>query len=334
MVLSATEIEQRHHRVGASDVATILGMPTFRNRNAYTTWLEKCDMLEPEKRTSASISAGNRLEPVVLDYAEEQYGELVRTIDENGKETRSVVVWDKQGAPIASTLDGQVKANGRPVEAKTSGIEGPIHGNWGEAGSDEVPDGYIIQCQTQLLCTGADLCHLPALLGSRGFVEYLIEPIDELMKKIRDVSTDFFELYVIPRRDPREDWADRLVNVHGINIEGDPCEPQLDIVKRYRKVPNKVVQIDDVDMILRWQDARQARLDAEKIEKLEQAKVLAAMGDAEGADLPGGMSLTHFMQNGAASINRDQMKADGVYEKYATANRFRVLRLKTPKKGR
>ncbi|MFG0250762.1 MAG: YqaJ viral recombinase family protein, partial [Phycisphaeraceae bacterium JB051] len=143
MVLSAIEIEQRHHRVGASDVATILGMPTFRNRNAYTTWLEKCDMLEPEKRTDASITAGNRLEPVVLDFAEEQYGDL----------DRNVVVWDKQGAPIASTLDGQVKANGRPVEAKTSGIEGPIHGTWGEAGSDEVPDGYIIQCQTQLLCT-------------------------------------------------------------------------------------------------------------------------------------------------------------------------------------
>lgn len=284
MPLTAEEIEARKSRVGASDVAAILGMPTFRGRNAYSTWLDKTDQLEPETKTSASIDAGNRLEPYVLDYAESIYG----TLD------RNLVVHDPTGAPIASTLDGLERENGRPIEAKTSGIFGPIHGNWGEAGSDDVPDGYIIQCQTQLLCTGADLCHLVALLGTRGFQEFHIEPVDDLMKTIRDVATDFFESYVTPKKDPREDWADRLTNTHGLTLLSDPCEPVLETVKRFRKVPAKVVTIEDPAHVLDWQEKRQARLDAEKLEKAAMAAVLADLGDAEGADLPGAMQLTHF----------------------------------------
>lgn len=284
MVLTATELEARRSRIGASDVAAILGMPTFAGRNAFTCWLDKTDQLEPERNPGKWLETGHRLEPVVLDYAEEQYGAL----------DRNVVVWDPTGSPIASTLDGRVRESGVPVEAKTSGVFGPIHGDWGEPGSDEVPDGYITQCMTQILCTGEGVCHLVALLGSRGFVEYHIEPSDQLIKLIRDVATDFFERYVTPKVDPRTDWADRLHTVHGVELMSDPCAPVLDVVKRFRKQPAKSIVIEDPQPVLDWQAARKARLDAEKIEKAAQAQVLADLADAEGADLPGGMQLTHF----------------------------------------
>jgi len=321
-MLTDEELKERRNRIGASDVAAIMGIPTFQGRNAYTTWLDKCDMLEPPKKVSAAIKAGNRLEPVLLDYAEDIYGPL----------DRNVVVWDPDGSPIASTLDGQVVSDGVPVEVKTSGIEGPIHGAWGEAGSDEVPDNYIMQCMTQILCTGADKCHVVALLGSRGFAEYKIDPQDDLIKLIREVCSDFFSRYIATKIDPREEWGDRLSNIHGVTLTSDPCEPNYAIMKLYRKVPNKTIKLSDVDMILSWQAARQARIDAEKLEKLEQAKVLAALGDAEEATLLGGMALTHFSQHGAPIINRDQMKIDGVYDKYTTENNYRVLRLKKGKK--
>jgi putative phage-type endonuclease len=285
-MLTEHEIQARKTRIGASDVASILGMPTFKGRNAYSTWLDKTDQLEPEA-DKPWLDAGNRLEPVILDYAETQYGEL----------ERNVVVFDPTGAPIASTLDGKVVADpggGRPVEAKTSGIFGPIHGTWGEPGSDEVPDGYIMQCQTQLLCTGADLCPLVALLGSRGFVEFFIEPDEYLMKTIRDVATDFFERYVTQRRDPREDWADRLHNTHGIELLSDPCQPVLETVRRFRKQPAKVITIKDPARVLDWQKKTQVRLDAQKAENTAQAALLADLADAEGADLPDGTQLTHF----------------------------------------
>jgi len=284
--LTPAELEARRSRVGASDVASIFGIPTFKGRNAFSTWLDKTDQLEPEKRTSAAINAGNTLEPVILDHAEALFGPLAR----------NVVVHDPQGCPIASTLDGQVIADGRVVEAKTSGIFGPVHGSWGEADSADVPDGYYIQCQTQLLCTVAEVCELVALLGGRGFVQFHIEPIDGVMDQIRAVTTDFFERYVLARRDPRSEWGDRLRDVHGVPCECDPCEPVLETVRRYRKVPAKVIAMDapeQVEAVLRWQRLNDEKLSAKKAADTAQAEVLANLGDAEAAELPGGGMLTH-----------------------------------------
>lgn len=320
-MLTEQEIEARRSRIGASDVASILGMPTFKGRNAYSTWLDKTDQLEPDTSNRKWINAGNRCEPVVLDYAEEQYGELAR----------NVVVWDPQGGPIASTLDGQVVADNTPVEAKTSGIEGPIHGDWGEPGTDEVPDGYIVQCQTQMLCTGAELCHLVALLGGRGFCEFHIEPDDWLVKTIRNVSADFFDRYVQKRVDPRTDWADRLQNVHGIELLSDPCEPVLETVSRFRKTPGKVIAIEDPAPFIDWQEKRQVRLDAAKVEDAAKAVCLAELGDAEVAELPGRMLFTHTEQRTADIIDRNAMKAAGIYDQYAKPNTCRVARIKKAK---
>lgn len=308
MTLTATEIEARKSRIGASDVASIMGLPTFRGRNAYSTWLDKTDQLEPEKQVNAAITAGNRLEPVVLDYAEAAFGEL----------QRNVVVFDPQGGPLASTLDGRVVADGRPVEAKTSGIEGPIHGTWGEVGTDDVPDGYIIQCQTQLLCTGAEVCELVALLGGRGFCEFRIEPMDGLIAQIRAITADFWERYIIPKRDPRGEWADRLKTAHGVQLECDPCEPVLETVKRYRRVPKKLITIESPDKLLAYQAARQARLDAAKLEESLQAEVLADIGDAEAAEYPGGIVATYY-----------ETSRKGYVVEPTT---FRQLRIKSPKK--
>lgn len=322
MVLTAEELQARKDAVGASEVAAILGVPTFVGLNAWKVWADKTNRLEPEDRVSAAIHEGIRLEPVVLDYAEDKFGKL----------ERNVRVYDPEGSPVSSTLDGRIVASGEPVEAKTSGVVGPIFGEWGEAGTDTVPLGYLTQCQTQMLCTGADVCHLVALLGSRGFIEYRIEREERLHKLIRNACADFFERYVHGDRDPRGEWADVLHDRHGWPVMTDPCAPDLEVAKRLRKTPAKVIQIDDPQVVLDWQEARQARLDAEKAEKAKQAEVLALLGDAEAADLPGGGSLTYFEQNAAPRIDRDAMKADGVWDRYATPNRCRVLRIKQPRK--
>jgi putative phage-type endonuclease len=297
-------------------------MPTFKGRNAFTVWLEKTDALEPEDSERKWITAGNRLEPVILDYAEEQYGEL----------QRNVVVFDKQCEVVASTLDGYLVNDNVPVEAKTSGIDGPIHGDWGDAGSDHVPDGYLVQCQTQILCTGADVCRLMALLGGRGFVEFQIEREDDLTALIRNVSEDFWNRYVIPRKNPREDWADRLANTHGIALLGDPCAPVYDVVARLKRVEGKEAPIIDLDAVELWDAYREARLGAEKAEKEQKAIILADMGDAEIGVMPDGRSITFKTQKTADIIDRNAMKTDGVYDKYATSNTARVMRMKKAKK--
>lgn len=320
-MLTTEQIIERRKGIGSSDAAAILGLPTFKGKNAFSVWLEKTDQLEPAKESDA-MSAGNFLEPAILDYAEKKFGRL----------NRGVSIADPDGAPIASLLDGRLVSDGRPIEVKTAGIVSPLIVTWGEADTDQVPDSYMIQVQTQLLCTGAEFASLIALLGGRGIVEYTIARADPLIKIIRAVSADFFERYVQPRRDPRNDWAERLSSVHHVNVLSDPCEPCLDVVKRIRRLPNKTVQVMDIAPFMQWQELNRSRLAIEKSEKLALGACIAALGDAEAAELPGGVGFSYMEQNGADLIDRDKMNADGVYETYATPNRYRVARIKGVKK--
>lgn len=317
MSLTPEELAARRERIGASDVAAIMGVPTFSGVNAWTVWNEKTDQLV-ERRSTQEMDAGNRLEPYILDWAETSLGELAR----------NVVVHDPDGARIASTLDGQVVADGTPIEAKTSGIFGPIHGEWGEAGGDEVPDGYMLQCQTQLLCTKAEVCRLFALLGTRGRVEYEIHPEPRLIAKIRDVSEDFYANFVVTKVDPREGWGDRLEQAHGIKLTADPCAPVLAVAKRLRRETGKVIELQDSQLVDKWEGFRKARLDAQKAEDATLAAVLAEIGNADTATLPDGREFRYAEQKGADLIDRKAMKAAGVYERYATPNRVRVARIK------
>lgn len=316
-MLTEQQIVERRSRVGASDVAAIMGVPTFAGRNALTVYWEKIGALEENPETDA-MEAGNRLEPYILDWAERELGPL----------ERNVVVFDPTGAPIASTLDGRVVASGVPVEVKTSGIFGPIHGEWGEAGTDEVPDGYIVQCQTQLLCTEAEVCRLFALLGTRGRVEFTIRREPRLIATIRDVASDFYAEFVARRRDPRDGWAERLETTHGIRLTADPCAPVLDAARRLKRVSGKVVRVDNADPFLMWDKLRAVRLDAEKAEKSKLAECLSLLGDADAAELPGGVVFAYAEQRTADIVVREAMKRDGVYERYARANTARVPRLK------
>ena len=316
MPLTAEELQARKSRVGASDVAALLGVPTFRGRNAYSLWLDKTDQLEPEDEAKKPwLRAGHRLESVVLDYAEDELGEL----------ERNIVVHDPTGAPVASTLDGQVKASLRPVEAKTSGVFGPIHGDWGEPGGDDVPLGYLIQCETQLLCTGVDVCHLVALLGQRGFVHYQIDPEDSLHRLIRNASQDFFERYVTPKRDPRGEWGERLSTVHGWPVETDPCNPDIEVVRRLRKVPGTSVAIS-ADLVLAWAEAQKKANDAKKYADAKKAEVLASIGTKAAGLLPDGSYVERCTERGQWQFDRDAMKRDGVLEVYGEQGTREVLR--------
>lgn len=320
MSLTQEQIVERRERMGSSDMAAVLGVPSFANQSAWTVWAEKCGMLEPEQTRDDAIEAGNLLEPVVLDYAE-------RTL---GKMDRQVLALDPQGSRLGSLLDGLLLARKEPVEGKTSGVVGPIHGHWGEPGSDDFPENYIVQTQVHLACQPADVCHLVVLLGARGFVHYQTEPQDDLISTMRDVAADFFDGWVIPRRDPRDGWAERLA-AHGVTVEGDPCAPTMNVVRRLRRVPDKSIELPDPERFLEWQRLRQTRLDAAKAEDAAEAALLADMGDAQAGLLPGGSYIERCVERGAFQYDRAAMEADGVFEKYATQGTRRVLRVRKAK---
>ena len=292
----------RKTAIGSSDMAAILGLSRWKG--PIDVWLEKTDRVgvPDDSETSPAAAAGKLLESGVMDWAQQSLGPMER-------QARVV----HPSAPLASTVDGVVLADGRPVEAKTAGIVRSRGADaWGEHGTDEIPQDYIVQCMVHIAVTGSDLCHVPALIGGRGFLMYVVKRDDALVHVIEDTAGEFWDKYV--KTDTRPP-----------HLEG----PKLETVQRMIRVPKKVIEIGQ-DFLRNWLDKREALRQAEEAEKAAKVDLIASMMDAEETEAIHGLGRVSYREqsrDGGVDVSRLRSEWPDVYaaiKKPATT--YRVLR--------
>jgi putative phage-type endonuclease len=266
----AAWLSDRRNAIGASDVAAILGVSPWQS--AWDVWADKTGRLSDWQGNTAT-RLGQHFERAVLDVAEEKLGELRRNI-------RIV----HETLPIAATLDAQCVQTMRPVEAKTTGLAGPVYGDWGTEGTDEVPSNYLVQVHAQLLCTKADLAYLFALLPGRGVVQYEIQRSDKLCDQLANILNDWWQKHVVKDVEPSRDKA------------------TLEIVKRLKREPKKTVELGPTEWALSQNLAAKKEAIKELTEQKEaiESQLLAALSDAEQATFPDGSGFSYFAQTRAA----------------------------------
>ena len=267
MPITAQQREERKQYVGASDVAGLFGLDPYTT--SYNIWCEKTGKLKDEEQNTSYAEGGNLFEPVVIDWAENTLGPIARDLE---------LRYNDPNVPLVSHLDGQVIETEIPVEAKTSGMFGPIPEHWGEEYTDDIPQRVIVQTSAQMMCAGAEKAFVPVFLGGRGFTMYEVGIDDpDIFQMIADRIGSF--------------WHDNVLK----DIPPDDSQPTIDIVKRIIRTPKAIVEVDDAD-VEEWIMYRQERLKFEKAEKAALEKVLAQMGTAEGGRCAIGL-VTYFEQH-------------------------------------
>lgn len=307
MTLTATQRARRTNHLGSSDVAAILGVSPWAS--AYDVWLSKTGKVEEDNSDSEWTNAGDLLEPSVLAWAETQIGKL----DRRGTERRA------DGLPIVVHIDALTATDREPVEAKTSGITGPVYGDWGEAGTDQVPDYYLVQCHAHMLAAGKDICHLPALLGGRGYVLFGIGLDPRLADLIAERATTFWDKHVQGDVPPTD------------------SKPSLEVISRARRQPGKVAKLAP-QLVAEFQQAKEQAKHWEQRKKQLQAELLAVDPEAEAFDFNDAAKwFTYFSQSrSTVDAKALQQHHPDVYQQVVSTSTFRVLReVKKPraKKG-
>ena len=125
---SAEWLNARKNGIGASETAAILGLSRYKS--AVDVYIDKTKEIISPRPDSAASKRGRRLEPIVLDMYEEQYGAIHRNPPQ---------VTSKQYPFMFASLDAARVDDGRPVEAKTAGKF--VAFQWGEAETDDIPAG-------------------------------------------------------------------------------------------------------------------------------------------------------------------------------------------------
>jgi putative phage-type endonuclease len=297
MPITSFAKERRKNYLGSSDVSKILGVDPYGN--AYDVWLEKTDKIEPEKKKDDGVMfAGTIFEDGLLNYASRELGPLTRN---------QFRVAKGLDFPLAANVDAILNDSGLPVEAKTAGLFGPLIETFGDPLTDQVPDRIITQTHVHMLCTERELCHVPTFLGGRGFCRFIVNRDQELIDAILEHGHNFWHKNVLGDTPPEN------------------LTPNLNLVKRLRKIPELIVDLDPVTVAV-WQTMREARLAAEKQEREAQAAVLAALGEAEAGRVKADESefmLTYFESTRAAHEVKE-----------STYRTLRVVKPKAEKKAK
>lgn len=264
MTITATQREQRRKHLGSSDMAAVMGFDPFKN--AHDVYLEKTGKLEDEKSDKAIFKRGNYMEFALLQFAEDELGELVRN------QYRSAKI---RGIPIGTNIDAILNATGAPIEAKSQGWYAPEY--WGEPGTDEIPDRAIIQSHCHMICTDTQFCHVPVYLAKREFLMYGVSFDADIAGNITDAAVAF--------------WNDHVLK----DIPPENVTPSLATLKRVIRTPETVAELDP-DIVKQWQMFNDAKLGAERAANAYKAIVIAALGQADGGKCSLG-TLTYFEQN-------------------------------------
>lgn len=283
MPITEEQRQLRKQYIGSSDVAAIMGFSPFANA-ADIYWQKVGDASQPE---SEAMALGTRLETAILDDFEQEIG---RRLLRNVFQDKGILC-----ANHDAIVDARPYKEG--VEAKTTGLLGPLKDQWGEPGTDEIPEYILLQCQTQIHVSDLELVWVPVLIGGRGRPTFKVEPDDFVIRSIVEAADRFMTNHVAKRIPPEN------------------VVPSLEVVKRIRREPNKVISIPD-SIIENWNAAKASLKAAKEQEEMATAAVLATLGDAECGDCSSGR-LTYLEQT---------RKAYEVKE-----STYRVLRFKARK---
>ena len=274
----------------------VVGVDPFRT--AGDLFLEKTKRLPPREMGPAAIM-GTFLERGIIAWAADQlHVEVITDPDRlsfvHPEGIRSV------------NLDGLV-LQGEPLalEAKAVGLMGrpAYYDQFGQEGTAELPEHILCQVHHQfgVIQAQPDLppirtIYVPALLAFRGFVMFRVECNDDLVAALAEAGERFWFDHVVADRMPTSP------------------PPHLESLKRMRRIPEKIVDVDDA-LVVEWLTGKETKKIVDAKCEEAQRSLLAALGDAEGARCRFG-DLTYFEQG-----------KDG--ERMQKTSRYRVLRLKT-----
>jgi putative phage-type endonuclease len=177
--------EQRAARlkgIGGSDVAAIMGMSPWKTANEV--YLEKRGEITEENIDDKEIIIfGNLLEDVVAGEYSRRNGVKV--------ERRNAMYQHREHEFMLANIDRKIVGVRKGLECKTT--DKWARGNWGEAGTSEVPDYYHLQSAHYMEVLGYDEWDLAVLIGGNEYRDYHLERDPELGEMITEACVKFWE---------------------------------------------------------------------------------------------------------------------------------------------
>jgi len=264
-------LKDRQTGIGGSDAAAVLGLSKWKT--PLEVYMEKRGEAGGQD-DNESMLWGRALEPVIRQQYAERTGRVVRV-------PQGILRHPEHNFMLAN-LDG-VTDDGRLLEIKTarSGQE------WGEVGTDMVPQAYLIQVQHYLSVTALSVADVAVLIGGSDFRLYEVPADAELQEMIIDGEAAFWQRV----------------------IEGVPPEPVSlsDMQARYGRASREARVIagrEIVEAVERLRAIKNAIAASEESEGEQKAIIMKALGESDTLVDDGGNILCTWKAAKTGEVSR------------------------------
>ena len=254
----AAWLEERRTGVGGSDASAVLGL---------SKWRTKLDVYLDKRGEGAEIEDneamlwGRVLEAPIRQQYAERTGRVVRVPLE--------MIRHPQHTFMLANLDGVTDDN-RLLEIKTARS---AH-DWGEIGSDQVPQGYLLQVQHYLAVTAIPICDVAVLIGGSDFRIYEVPADIELQEMLIEGEAEFWS-HVTRGIPPDPVTYDDMQSRYGRASRTGTVEASTEVLAAVQRL--RAIQKDRKDSKTREED--------------EKATIMGALGDTADTLIADGLTL-------------------------------------------
>jgi putative phage-type endonuclease len=240
---------ERMTGVGGSDASVVLGLSPWKT--PFELYKEKRGEAPIHTTNTAPTRWGRYLEPAIRQAYADTTGQVVRV--------PTAMLRHPEHNFMLANLDGFTD-NRRVVEIKTARNDT----GWGEEGSDQIPQAYLLQVQHYMAVTRFEVADVAVLIGGSDFRLYEVPADKDLQDFIIDAEAEF--------------WS---------HVQrGEPPEPvsYRDVIARYG-YSSRDAQIEApfevLEAIEALQSVRRTQLELSEAEETLKAKIMLSMGDTE-----------------------------------------------------
>lgn len=276
--------------IGGSDAAAIVGVHPWMSALELYSY-KRAELDKPDLSGSERVQWGNRLEAVIAEAYAEETGYPVR--DLRAADGELTLQRHAEHEHMLGFIDRQVDAQ-PPFGLECKNVDRLIwRQKWGEPGTDQVPNHYLIQCQHYMAITGWLHFDLAALIGGNQLAIYPIQRSEMLINSLIEAEARFWHTHV---------------------EAGVPPEPATlnDLAILYPRDERESVYADaeTASLVEQLKNARAKRQELEKLEGELRFRIQRYLGDAGALLGDGGKALVTYRQETRRRIDTQALKRD------------------------
>lgn len=174
----------RRYGIGGSDAGVIAGVSKYKT--PYELWMEKTGQIPAFNGNEATIW-GNALEDAVAEQYSKTTGHKLRK--SNSLLNHPKHTW------MTGNLDRLIVGEKKILEIKTALGKHRSDIEWGENGTDIVPESYFLQVQHYMAVTGFHSADIAALVSGNAGAELRIYPIERneaIINRLIEIESEFW----------------------------------------------------------------------------------------------------------------------------------------------